>query len=89
MDRESMLKSYIMKAAIQAELMMSEIDVVPLEFGAKTDLSIGIYYDIQYVIFLRISKQSIWKCSTIGENEYHFEIVQINQDENGVTGYIE
>lgn len=80
MDRDSMLKAYIMQAAAQEELSFSEDDIVPLEFSARTDMGTGEYFDIQYVIFERPSRRSVWKCATIGENEYNFSVVSIAGD---------
>jgi hypothetical protein len=89
MDRDSMLKAYVMKAAAYEELSFSEDDIVPLEFGARTDMGTGEYFDIQYVIFERPSKRSVWKCSSIGENEYNFSVISISGDGVVITGHIE
>jgi len=89
MDKDSMLKAYVMKAATQEELSFSEDDIIPLEFGARTDMGTGEYYDIQYVIFERPSKRSVWKCATIGENEYNFSVISIAGDGEVIVGNIE
>ncbi len=88
MNRDNQLKAYVMKAAAQEELSFFEDDIVPLEFGARTDMATGEYYDIQYVIFERPSKRSVWKCETIGENEYNFSIISIAGDGDVVAGHI-
>ena len=80
MDSNSMLKNYVMKAAVQEELLFLEDDIIPLEFEAKTDMGTGEYFDIQYVIFERPSKRSVWKCATIGENQYNFSVISIAGD---------
>ena len=89
MDRDSQLKAFVMEAAAQEELSFFEEDIVLLEFGARTDMGTGEYFDIQYVIFERPSKRSVWKCENIGENEYNFSVISIAGDGDVLAGHIE
>lgn len=88
MDQDSKLKAYILKAAMEEELPFTEDDLVILEFCARADLVTGAYYDIQYVIFERPSKQSIWQCTTLEDGRCKLQILQVKGD-GIIVGHIE
>jgi len=53
------------------------------------DMAAGKYYDIQYVIFERPLKRSVWKCETLSNGELKLSIIQIQGDANIIAGHIE
>ena len=88
MDQDAKLKAFVMAAAATQGLPFTEDDIIPIEFCAMTDMATGEYYNIQYVIFERPSKRSVWKCAVLGCDEYNFSIIVIEDASNLLCNHI-